>query len=165
MNKWITTPEKPDRLICGNCGYEEDMWWADKGTKYCPGCGKDMFLPELNHMTNKPIISNIDNIRYVGRPCLVNGEPALFRQFVETEQLILIPDKLPLKHQPLNHCTIEDHIIITNKCSVEKIKNVAAIVEFKDGDVAMVDVESIQFLDTGDLLHENDIFFRKKEEL
>ena len=121
--------------------------------------------PELHHTPVNSIISGIENIRYLGRPCLVNSEQAIFHQFVETEQLILIPDKLPLKHQPLKHYTIEDHIIITNNCSVEKLKTIGALVEFKDGDVTMVDIESIRFLDTGNLLHENDIFFRKKEEL
>ena len=74
--------------------------------------------PELHHT---PFLSDITNVHYVGRPCLINGEEAIFHQFVETEQLILISDKLPLKPY-----TIEDHIIITNNCSVEKIKNVAA---------------------------------------
>lgn len=40
--KWITTSDYPDMLICSECGYMEDMWWADNGTNYCPNCGAKM---------------------------------------------------------------------------------------------------------------------------
>lgn len=37
--KWTTNSDYPDTVICSLCGYKEDMWWADKGTNYCPNCG------------------------------------------------------------------------------------------------------------------------------
>jgi hypothetical protein len=40
--EWQTNSNYPDKLICSVCGYKEDMWWADKGTHYCPNCGKKM---------------------------------------------------------------------------------------------------------------------------
>lgn len=40
--EWIMNSDYPDRLICSVCGFKEDMWWADKGTHYCPNCGSKM---------------------------------------------------------------------------------------------------------------------------
>lgn len=40
--EWKTNSNYPDKLICSVCGYKEDMWWADKGTHYCPNCGAKM---------------------------------------------------------------------------------------------------------------------------
>lgn len=115
--------------------------------------------------SEKPIISDINSIHYVGRPCLIKGEKAIFHKFVETEQLILIPNRMQAKNKPSKYFTVEDNVIITDSCSIDKIKTVEALVEFENGDVTMVNIETIQFLDTGNLFHENDIFFRKKEEL
>lgn len=38
--QWITT--ELDALKCSACGGVEDVWWADKGTCYCPHCGAKM---------------------------------------------------------------------------------------------------------------------------
>jgi hypothetical protein len=43
--EWQTNSNYPDKLICSVCGYKEDMWWADKGTHYCPNCGAKMVTP------------------------------------------------------------------------------------------------------------------------
>lgn len=37
---WITT--EYDSVKCSICGSNEDVWWADTGTNFCPNCGADM---------------------------------------------------------------------------------------------------------------------------
>lgn len=37
VGAWLIGDHK--NIICSNCGYSEDRWWADKGTNYCPHCG------------------------------------------------------------------------------------------------------------------------------
>ena len=40
--EWITNSDYPDTVICSLCGWRESVWWADKGTNYCPNCGAKM---------------------------------------------------------------------------------------------------------------------------
>ena len=40
--KWTTNSDYPDMVICSLCGWRESVWWADKGTNYCPNCGAKM---------------------------------------------------------------------------------------------------------------------------
>ena len=40
--KWTTNSDYPDTVICSLCGWRESVWWADKGTNYCPNCGAKM---------------------------------------------------------------------------------------------------------------------------
>jgi hypothetical protein len=40
--EWTTNSDYPDTVICSLCGWREDVWWADKGTNYCPNCGVKM---------------------------------------------------------------------------------------------------------------------------
>lgn len=37
---WITTEFYS--VKCSVCGCNEDVWWADSGTHYCPNCGAKM---------------------------------------------------------------------------------------------------------------------------
>lgn len=37
--RWTTNSNYPDTVICSVCGYRADVWWVDKGTRYCPDCG------------------------------------------------------------------------------------------------------------------------------
>ena len=38
--RWITT--EYDSVKCSICGSNEDVWWADTGTNFCPNCGAKM---------------------------------------------------------------------------------------------------------------------------
>jgi hypothetical protein len=40
--EWTTNSDYPDTVICSLCGWKESVWWADKGTNYCPNCGAKM---------------------------------------------------------------------------------------------------------------------------
>lgn len=40
--EWTTNSDYPDTVICSLCGWRESVWWADKGTNYCPNCGAKM---------------------------------------------------------------------------------------------------------------------------
>lgn len=40
--EWTTDANRPDSIICSVCNCSESVWWADKGTKYCPNCGTRM---------------------------------------------------------------------------------------------------------------------------
>jgi hypothetical protein len=40
--EWTTNSDYPDTVICSLCGWGESVWWADKGTNYCPNCGAKM---------------------------------------------------------------------------------------------------------------------------
>jgi hypothetical protein len=41
--EWTTNSDYPDTVICSLCGWRESVWWADKGTNYCPNCGAKMW--------------------------------------------------------------------------------------------------------------------------
>ena len=73
------------------------------------------------------------------RPCLVNGEDALFHKWATKDEAIFHFD------------------------DVEKISMNCGIVEYRDGTIKEVRPESIQFLDSEELFHETAGF--EKEEV
>lgn len=93
------------------------------------------------------------------RPCLVEGRDALFHRWVEIEQLILKCDyRIRSEQLHILKESYEATGIAPYGLRTEKIKSVAAIVEFEDGTVAEIEPKKIQFLDTGSIMCDDPSF-------
>lgn len=78
------------------------------------------------------------------RPCMVGDKKALFHRWVHISQIVP-PSVLKGGH------------------SGGVIADDVGLVEFEDGSVGKVFAEKIHFLDSGNLFHENALFWRTEE--
>lgn len=82
------------------------------------------------------------------RPCLADGEPAIFHRWAEEDKDLLkinaftMPDE-----QAALHRRFTDTGVVPNCCSVETLRNCFALVEYPDGSVGRVKPELIRFTD------------------
>lgn len=82
------------------------------------------------------------------RPCLADGKPATFHLWVRYDE-----ERLQLEYlvRPEQHEAIVRHYRETGVCGagcrLEKVQQVAALVEYADGSVGKVKPELITFLD------------------
>ena len=110
-----------------------------------------------------PTTITVRNSEY--RPCLVDGKKALFHRFVEDNQLLLqFEGFIPMKGNYVQK-TIERYKtdnILPSDVKPKIVKAIFALIELEDGTVKKVDIESIKFLDSGNLFEENFIFFESE---
>lgn len=83
------------------------------------------------------------------RPCLVDSDPAVFHQYVEADQALL---RINVFCKPAEQAAIvrrfrEEGVYDQTCCSVEVVRNVAALVEYPDGSMGRVDPVKLTFLD------------------
>lgn len=111
-----------------------------------------------------------NNVSSRYRPCVVdvdgNGETtqALFHRWIERDVAYYeynteTPD---IMMQDAYKSFTEDHMIARGICSIKKIREQAAIVELKSGDVRVVEPDKIKFLDTADLFDIYSEYFEEK---
>ena len=94
-------------------------------------------------------IKRCSSCRNFTRPCEVYGEPAVFHRWCEIETAILRFDMhfKPEDQQRLR-CKYEQTHTIPPGCSLEKLTDIVALVEWPAGTVSKVSPDSIKFLDT-----------------
>lgn len=84
------------------------------------------------------------------RPCLVNGQPAVFHRWADEEQIVL--KTCSMQHfNKENFSDIKSFnniLVITPYTDFYKIKKVFGIVELSDGNVKRVEIKNIKFTDT-----------------
>lgn len=87
------------------------------------------------------------------RPCMVDGKQALFHRWMERDVVYYEydPNTPDIMMQDTYKAFIEDHIIPRGFCTLKKVREEAAIIEFRDGNVSVVSPDKIKFLDTADL--------------
>jgi len=82
------------------------------------------------------------------RPCEVKGKPALFHAWASREDGLLKINAFVLPDEAARiNKTYRDTGYIPSFCTLEKLSEVRAIVEWPDGFVALVPVEYIRFTD------------------
>lgn len=84
------------------------------------------------------------------RPCLVDGKPATFHRWVEEDRGVLqVNSLLRLDDETIEKINRLFHKegIVPGSCSLEKLHEVKALVEWPDGSVGTVRLELITFLD------------------
>ena len=101
----------------------------------------------------------INSVEY--RPCIINGEKALFHKWVDNELLILKFNTM-LKKESIEQYRkmFEKTKIVPVNTTTEKVKVTLGLVEFENGSIKEVESTSIVFLDSGNLFYENAPFFR-----
>lgn len=94
------------------------------------------------------------------RPCLVNGEKAIFHKWVDRERIIMKDNNIRSEDTVKR---IYDRFlntqIVPKGLDINKIKDEVAIVEFEDGCVKEVNPENVRFLDSRDLFNDFQEFF------
>lgn len=82
------------------------------------------------------------------RPCLVNGKPAIFHQWVVQDRALL---KINAFYKPDSQAEryriFKEEGIIPPDCSVEKVKDTLALIEWPDGSVSLEPVLHVHFID------------------
>ena len=82
------------------------------------------------------------------RPCTVDGQPALFHRFVDNDKGVL---QIKGFVRPSELSTILENFTKNNftdcTCNIEKFRSTMALVEWPDGCLSTVAVESVQFTD------------------
>lgn len=103
---------------------------------------------------NKMIIAN------ELRPCIVNGQKALFHTWVETENVILKFNGLATA-ETIQKAKKEFFRggVISSEFSPEKIKAVVALVEYEDGQMDEVRPIAVRFVDNA----HSDYDFKERE--
>ena len=98
------------------------------------------------------------------RPCMVGDKKALFHRWAVDEDALLRFDML-LKYERIQEVRkiIEKEKVVPSGVHVEKLINTYGIVEYEDGTVEAVRPVLIKFLDSGNLFHENALFWRTEE--
>lgn len=82
------------------------------------------------------------------RPCLVDGEPAVFHRWVDEDRgLLRINAFVRPDEQAAMHRRFLDDGVIPDCCSVEALRCTFALVEYPDGSVGKVKPELVTFLD------------------
>ena len=109
-----------------------------------------------------------NNVSSRYRPCMVDvdgkQEEALFHRWIERDAVYYEYDtKTPdMMMQDAYKSFTEDHIIARGICSIKKIREQAAIVELRSGDVKVVEPDKIKFLDTSELFDIFEEYFEKE---
>ena len=82
------------------------------------------------------------------RPCLVDGEKAIFHRWVERERLLLRDTMIRSENaaERVYERYINTHVV-PRGMDIDKLKDTAAIVEFLDGSVKEVKPDRLRFLD------------------
>lgn len=82
------------------------------------------------------------------RPCEVDGKRCYFHRFIEEERGVLQINAFmrPESVKQVRRMYEEDGVM-TNACSLEKLRHAYALVEFPDGTVKKVEPEKVRFLD------------------
>lgn len=85
----------------------------------------------------------------VMRPCLVDSDPAVFHRYVEADQALLRINVFckPAEQAALVRRFRDEGVYDQTSCSVEVVRNVAALVEYPDGSMGRVDPVKLTFLD------------------
>ena len=93
-------------------------------------------------------IKRCSTCRNFTRPCEVCGEPAVFLRWCEVETGILQFNAFfkPEYQERLRRVYCQTNTV-PHGCSLEKLTDVVALVEWSDGTVSRVNPESIKFLD------------------
>lgn len=97
------------------------------------------------------------------RPCIVDGKEALFHRWMERDVVYYeydtnTPDMMM---QDTYKAFTEDHIIARGYCTLKKVREEAAIVEFKDGAVEVVEPNKIRFVDTAEIFDNFTEYFER----
>lgn len=80
------------------------------------------------------------------RWCTVNGERAYFHRWIEEEKVIVQMKNFTSIEQMIKfRKKVEDEGISPLGCGIEKVKVIAALVEYMDGTVKKVDPERVKF--------------------
>lgn len=117
-----------------NCGY-----WGNETT--CKACW-DREIPETEPSVNE------DQRAGDLRPCEVDGQVCYFHRFIEEERGVLqINAFMRPENVALVRRMYEEDGVMTNACSLEKLRHAWALVEFPDGAVKKVEPEKVRFLD------------------
>lgn len=89
------------------------------------------------------------------RPCYVKGKKALFHNFYTQERVIfknelfMKSENREKKYQELVRSITEDRVpIIDNFVTPYKVRETAALVEYEDGTMELVQPELVRFIDT-----------------
>ena len=98
------------------------------------------------------------------RPCIVDGRKALFHKWINDVKFILrFKGFIKPADQVRMTREYECKGKIPSCADIETIPRIMALVEFEDkmgmGHVEKVDPMDIQFLDTGNIMHENGAFY------
>lgn len=82
------------------------------------------------------------------RPCEVDGQRCYFHRFIEEERGVLQINAFmrPENVEKVRRMYEEDGVM-TNACTLEKLRHAYALVEFPDGTVKKVEPEKVRFLD------------------
>lgn len=82
------------------------------------------------------------------RPCLAEGNRAIFHKWIDYEETFLKLDCTITSTRFENIKDLYDLNVIPNNCNLIKVNTIAALVELEDGTMKKVDVESIRFIDS-----------------
>lgn len=92
----------------------------------------------------KARLLTMDDLR--ARPCEVDGVPALFHRWIDVDSAIL---KINVRTHPRTEATLvrgfKESGVCPAGCSVEVIRNILALVEYRDGTIDKVELERIRF--------------------
>ena len=82
------------------------------------------------------------------RPCMVSGKPAIFHRWADEDKALL---RINTFLRPEDQLKIVEHFrdegVCDARCSTEKVHQVLALVEYADGSVDTVPVQTIRFID------------------
>jgi hypothetical protein len=82
------------------------------------------------------------------RPCLAEGNRAIFHKWIDYEETFLKLDCTITSTRFENIKDLYDQNILPNNCNLIKVNTTAALVELEDGTMKKVDIESIRFVDS-----------------
>lgn len=82
------------------------------------------------------------------RPCLADGKPAAFHRWVDDDRALLrVNAFMQFDDQKRRVQRFREEGVLDNACTVEILRCCAALVEYPDGAVDIVDPKRIKFLD------------------
>lgn len=143
--------ERPDAVdpnwIGGCCGCPGEYWTGGPITTAC-GSGGDRQMCTRCWDTEIPAEERQHHFPAGCRPCEVDGQPALFHRWVEEETGVLIVNFFATEDMADSlRRKFEKDGIVAGGCSLEKMRQTLALIEWPGGTVETVPVTMIRFTD------------------
>ena len=98
-------------------------------------------------------MDSINNLR----PCKADGVTAIFHRWVETNDIYIKMNNVVYRQKDVVERVrkaVQDSHVLTGDQDLVQVRTTKALVEYKNGEMHMVDAEKITFLDTWNLVDE-----------